>query len=93
MFRRFISHIIYRKYNTEYLNLIENGHKIFEGIYKNGIKWNGKGKEYNKNIKLTFEGEYKNGIKIGKITEYYDNGNLKFVRECKYGIKIEEVKE
>ena len=33
---------------------------IFEGEYKDGKKWNGKGKEYNYG-KLIFEGEYKDG--------------------------------
>ena len=95
-YRGFLGNLIYKhkRYNNDYLNLIESGYKIFEGIYKNGIKWNGKGKEYNKNMKLIFEAEYKNGNKIGKIIkEYYNNNNIKFVRECRYGIKIEEVKE
>ena len=49
---------------------------MFEGEYLNGKKWNGKGKEYDKNNgKLIFEGEYLNGEKNGKVKEY-KNGIL-----------------
>ena len=52
---------------------------IFEGEYLNGKKWNGKGKEYNKDGKLRFEGEYLNGKRWnGKVKEYYDDGKLLF---------------
>ena len=37
----------------------------FEGEYKNGQRWNGKGKEYNDNGEL-FEGEYLKGKKMEK---------------------------
>ena len=56
----------------EYSN--NNGKLIFEGDYKEGIRWNGEGIEITKLI--DFEGKYINGIRIGK--EYYDNGKLKF---------------
>ena len=35
------------------------GKLIFEGEYKNGKKWNGKGKEFDDKRNLIFEGEYK----------------------------------
>ena len=41
----------------------EDGELIFEGEYLNGIRWNGKGKEFFRG-KLKFEGEYLNGKKI-----------------------------
>ncbi len=32
---------------------------LFNGEYKNGIRWEGKGEEYDQFSNLTFEGEYK----------------------------------
>ena len=42
---------------------------LFEGEYLNGIRWNGKGKEYydNDNDKIKFEGEYLDGKRNGKM--------------------------
>ena len=52
------------------------GHKIlFEGEYKNGKRWNGKGKEVNIVDKILFEGEYKNGIRWNGIIKEYDKFN------------------
>ena len=44
---------------------------LFEGEYLNGIRFNGKGKEYYDNDKIKFEGEYLNGKRNGKM---YDLG-------------------
>ena len=55
------------------------GKLIFEGEYKNGKKWNGKGKEFDDKRNLIFEGEYKNGNKKGK--EYNSNKQLIFEGE------------
>ena len=43
-----------------------NGKLTFEGEFKNGKKWKGKAKEYNRD-ELLFEGEYINGIRRKKI--------------------------
>ena len=45
---------------------------VFEGIYKNGVKWNGMGKEYYKMPdKLLFTGEYREGKRWnGNFFEY-----------------------
>ena len=48
----------------------------FEGVYKNGKKWNGKFKKFNNNNKLVFEGEYKDGKKY--CNKYDKLGNLIF---------------
>ena len=49
---------------------------LFEGEYLGGQK-NGKGKEYNYEVKLIFEGEYyKDKRKSGK--KYYYKGKIKF---------------
>ena len=53
---------------------------IFEGEYKNGKRWNGKGKEYNDYGKLEYEGDYLNGKRHGKGKEYC-NRKLKFKGE------------
>ena len=44
-------------------NNYSNGSIMFEGEYLNGMRWNGKGKEYSSYSKLLFEGEYLNGKK------------------------------
>ena len=50
---------------------------MFEGIYFNGKKWTGKGKEYNEKGILEFEGEYLNGKRwFGKL--YDKEGYLRF---------------
>ena len=43
---------------------------MYKGEYKNGKRWNGKGKEYKwYNLgDIIFEGEYKNGKKYSKST-------------------------
>ena len=58
---------------------------IFEGEFKNGIKWNGKG--YNENNEIEYE--IKNGT--GKIKEYI-NGRLLYEGEYKNGKKMEKEK-
>ena len=42
---------------------IKIGELVYEGEYKNGERWNGKGKEYDYFGKLIYEGEYLNGEK------------------------------
>ena len=57
---------------------------IFEGEYLKGVKWNGKGKEFDDEgfeRLLVFEGEYLNGKRNGKVKEYYPKGQLKFKGE------------
>jgi len=49
----------------------KNDELIFEGEKKNGIIWNGKGKEYNDDNYLIYDGEYLNGKKHGKGKLYY----------------------
>ena len=45
---------------------------MFEGIFQNGKRWTGKGKEYNDENILIFDGEYNNGKKWnGKVKELY----------------------
>ena len=53
----------------------------FKGEYLKGEKWNGKGKEYDKDGKLIFELEYVNGKRNGKVKEYYNEDKLKFEGE------------
>ena len=43
-----------------------NGKLLFEGEYKNNLRFNGKGKEYDILDNLIFEGEYVNGQRIEK---------------------------
>ena len=68
-----------KKYNEK--NELE-----FEGEYKGGFIFNGKGKYYDENDNLIFEGEYINGKKNGKVKEY-DNGELIFEGEYFNGVK------
>ena len=65
-----------RKKGKEY----KKGELRFEGEYKDGIRWNGKGKEFNTKIyefdglQMDFEGEYFKGQKwTGKIKDYSDD--------------------
>ena len=67
---------------------------IFEGVYKNGEKWTGVGKEYFKMPdKLLFEGEYKEGKRwSGNFFEYSNIGDRiklqgKYVEGKKVNIK------
>ena len=56
---------------------------LFEGEYKEGKKWNGRGKEkivYPNKI-LFFNGSYIYGIKIGNGEEYFYNGRMKYYGE------------
>ena len=77
--------IITNKYQGKYIDDEKNGigkefqyddknqpNVIFEGIYKNGKKWDGIGKEYYKMPdKLLFDGEYKEGQRWnGNFFEY-----------------------
>ena len=50
----------------------KNQEIVFEGVYKNGEKWNGKGKEYySMPDKLLFSGEYREGKRWnGNFYEY-----------------------
>ena len=61
-------YIIYESNNKAKEYNIYNDELIFEGEYLNG-KRNGKGKEYNNNVRLIFEGEYLNGKRNGKGKE------------------------
>ena len=66
-----------------------NENLIYEGEYKYGIKYNGKGKEYyNYNGIIKFEGKYENGFYNEGI--YYDiYMNEKFIGKFINGIKLE----
>ena len=66
---------LYYKENIRLFN--ENGELEFEGSYNNGIRWNGKGKEY-RNGKLIFEGEYICGNKVSKALDK----NKNICKEC-----------
>ena len=61
----------------------KNGNLIFEGEFKNGLKWNGKGYDNHKNI--VYELIYGNG----KVKEYDYYGNLVFEGEYLNGLKNE----
>ena len=50
-----------------------NGNLVFEGIFLNGYRFNGKVKEYNGDGEIIFEGEYLNGIKKGEEKHYTEN--------------------
>ena len=57
-------------------NIFNEVELIFQGEYKNGQRWNGKGKEYDKKSGLIFQGEYKNGQRwngIGIEHNYFNN--------------------
>ena len=64
----------------------------FEGEYKNGKKWNGKGKEYEFKGRAEFDGEYLNGEKWNGKARKYSNWNLNFEGEILNG-KITKGKE
>ena len=64
---------------------LDNNYTLFEGIFKNGMK-NGKGKEYDGNLKdIIFEGEYKDNKRNGKGKEYFLNEKLKYEGEYENG--------
>jgi len=72
-------------------NVVEfdyDGHKIFEGEYKNGER-NGHGKEYVNNEILSYEGEYENGKRNGIGKEYDCDGDF-FEVEFQNGIQVNE---
>ena len=85
------------KYEGEYLNgkwhekgkfYRINGIIEFEGEFKEGIKWNGKGKEI-KEKQIIFEGEYKDGQKWnGKGKEISSDGKMQFEIEYRDGRKL-----
>ena len=60
---------------------LENGKKIYEGYWKNGLMDNN-GIFY-KNNKITYKGNWKNGQKHGKGQSYYKNGNIQYEGEWK----------
>ena len=62
----------------------KEGKLIFDGEYKNGLKY--KGKEYNDEGKLIFDGEYKNGEPFNGIMKQYKNGKLLSDGEYKNGL-------
>ena len=69
---------------TEY----HNGILIFEGEYKDGMKWNGKVKKFHDvNGVLIFDGEIQNGMNHGHAIEYDYMNNLTFEGEYKNGIR------
>ena len=57
---------------------------IFEGVYKNGKKWNGKIYQYNW---TTLDSEFK--LENGKVSikKYYSNGKLEYEYEYVNGTK------
>ena len=57
----------------------------YEGVFKNGKKWNGKFKKYNCKKTLIIEGEYKEGKKY--LKKYDELGNL--ILECEYENEFE----
>ena len=57
------------------------GNIEFKGIFLNGKKWNGTGKEYTMDKILRFDGEYLNGEKNEKGKEYNFNRNMIFEGE------------
>jgi antitoxin component YwqK of YwqJK toxin-antitoxin module len=65
---------------------------IFDGEFLNGIKWNGKIKEYDKYGYTIFEGKYLSGKKNGIGKEYNQNG-LIFEGEYKDGKRNGKGKE
>ena len=65
---------------------------MFEGVYLNGKRWNGKVKELDRDDKLKFEGEYLNGQKNGKGKEFNEDSSLKFKGEHQNGITIKKGK-
>ena len=67
--------------------------EAFEGEYLNGIRWNGKGKEFNNNKKIIFEGYYINGKKVGQFKEYNSKDILIFDGEYVDGKKNGKGKE
>jgi len=85
------------RFEGDYLNGKRNGkgkeyyddcHKIiFEGEYKNGLRWNGKGYDNNNNVVY----ELKNGN--GYVKEYYSNGKLEFEVEYLNGNKHGKIEE
>ena len=84
------------KYEGEYVNGIKEGKGkeylgdklLFEGVYKQGKRWNGNGIEYYGG-KIVFEGIYNEGKKWdGKGKEYDHNDKLTFEGEYKEGIKF-----
>ena len=82
------------KFEGEYLNgkrngkeYDSNGNLIFEGEYKNGLKWNGKGYDNNNNIVY----ELKNGN--GYVKDYPDNCELMFESEYLNGKRNGKGKE
>ena len=67
---------------------------LFIGEYLNGEKWNGNGKEYNKDGKLLFEGEYLDRERWnGNGKEYNENGELIFEGEYLNGMRNGKGKE
>ena len=67
-----------KRKRKEYNN---KGELIFEGEYKYGWRYNGKGKEYNYEYELIFEGEYENGIKWNGKSYNYNYDNFKLEQE------------
>ena len=64
----------------------EDGDLIFEGNYKNGVKY-GKGKEYIDGLKILYEGTYYNGKRSkGKGKEFNLSGGLKYEGEYLEGL-------
>ena len=71
------------------------GKSIFEGEYKNGKLFNGKGiRYYDKNNSIIFCGEYKEGKRYGFFKEYNSKIKLLFhgqiIKVDKYGLKYNE---
>ena len=73
----YIANVLNQHINGEGKEYDENGNIIFEGEYKDGVRWNGKGEEFNPEYYSVFVGTYKEGEKVeGK--EYGFFGELRF---------------
>lgn len=78
-FKSFVPCFYFRDMPLEYtgvwLDFNEDGRKILEGNYVNGIKVGQWSEWYNNGIK-EHEGEYSDGKKIGYWVSWYDNGSI-----------------
>ena len=54
---------------------IYDGQLIFEGEYSKGIRWNGKGLEYDHLFRIIFQGDYINGKHFGTEYIYIEKNN------------------
>ena len=68
-----------------------NGNITFQGVYKNGKIWKGKGIKLSDDKKCIISGEYRDGQIFGKFLEYNFKGKLifegRYIKGYKYGNK------